>query len=153
MIEINFRQAAEADLPVLISMLADDQLGKTREDSSIPLNPAYGNMFNIIDSDPNNELIVATTATEEVIGMLQITYIPYLTHTGSWRGLIEGVRVHKEYRGRGIGTEMFRWAIEHVRKHPCAMVQLTSNKQRREALHFYQNLGFVASHEGFKLVF
>jgi hypothetical protein len=30
-------------------------------------------------------------------------------------------------------------------------VQLTSNKQRKDAHRFYERLGFVASHEGFKL--
>lgn len=31
------------------------------------------------------------------------------------------------------------------------MLQLTSDKQRPEAIRFYQSLGFIASHEGFKL--
>jgi hypothetical protein len=30
-------------------------------------------------------------------------------------------------------------------------VQLTSDKRRREAIRFYESLGFVASHEGMKL--
>ena len=45
-------------------------------------------MFEVIDNDPNNELMVVEFSGE-VIGMLQLTFIPYLTHLGSWRCLIE----------------------------------------------------------------
>jgi GNAT superfamily N-acetyltransferase len=83
--------------------------------------------------------------------MLQLTFIPYLTHQGSWRALIEGVRVHKDYRSHGIGKALFSWAIERARQRNCRMVQLTTDKARPEALRFYQQLGFQASHEGMKL--
>ena len=83
--------------------------------------------------------------------MLQLTFIPYLTHQGTWRALIEGVRVHKDCRGQGVGRAMFEWAIERARQRGCRMVQLTTAKTRPDALRFYQQLGFVASHEGMKL--
>lgn len=130
-------------------MLADDFLGATREDTSQPVNPSYTDAFNAIDRDPNNELMVAE-CEGVIVGMLQLTFIPYLTHTGSWRCLIEGVRVSTQHRGQGIGTQVFEWAIERAKQRNCALLQLTSNKQRPEAIKFYENLGFVASHEGFK---
>lgn len=46
---------------------------------------------------------------------------------------------------------MFVHAIERARERDCHLVQLTSDKQRPDALRFYEKLGFVASHEGFKL--
>jgi GNAT superfamily N-acetyltransferase len=145
-----FREAVEADLPILVAMLAEDALGASREDPSVPLNPRYLDAFEHIDGDPNNAL----TVVEEngvPVGMLQLTFIPYLTHTGSWRCLIEGVRIHRDHRGRGLGSEFIRWAIERARERGCSMVQLTSDKQRADALRFYESLGFTASHEGFKL--
>ena len=87
----------------------------------------------------------------QLVGMLQLTFIPYLTHTGSRRCLIEGVRIHRDHRGRGLGGEFIRWAIRRARERGCSLVQLTSDKQRPDALRFYESLGFVASHEGFKL--
>ncbi len=147
---IQFRQASAADLPALVQMLADDPLGATREDPGKPLNPAYLNSFQHIDQDPNNELIVAAHA-HDLVAMLQLTFIPYLTHTGSWRCLIEGVRVKRNHRGQGLGQQLFDWAINRARQRGCQLVQLTSDKQRPGAIRFYQNLGFVASHEGFKL--
>ena len=149
--ELAFRQATGNDIDALVAMLADDALGAQREDSSQPLNPAYTQAFAAIEADPNNELVVVE-AGHAIVGMLQLTFIPYLTHRGSWRCLIEGVRIHRDARGQGLGTRFFQWAIERARQRGCALVQLTSDKQRPEAIRFYESLGFVASHEGMKLV-
>ena len=149
---ISFRKSLQADVPDLVKMLADDQLGATREDISHPLNSRYMTMFNEIATDKNNELIVAEI-DHEIVGMLQITFIPYLTHIGSWRCLIEGVRVLKLQRGKGIGTKLIQWAIERAKEKGCAIVQLTSNKERPDAIRFYETLGFKSSHEGLKRQF
>ncbi len=145
-----FREAEQRDIPDLLEMLADDELGKLREDVSTPVNECYLSAFDQICRDPNNELIVVQQG-RQIAGMLQLTFIPYLTHKGSWRCLIEGVRIQKAYRGLGLGTRFFKWAISRAGERDCAIVQLTSDKQRHDALRFYQNLGFEASHEGFKL--
>lgn len=151
-----FRAATLSDLPDILHMLADDQLGTSREDASEPLNPNYLSAFATIDADPNNELIVLehqTPSAQTLVGVLQLTFIPYLTYQGSWRCLVEGVRVRKDYRNQGLGTQMFEWAINRAQQKGCNMVQLTSNKARSNAIRFYESLGFKASHEGFKLVF
>ena len=131
-------------------MLADDQLGSEREDTSQPLNSRYMSMFEQIAKDPNNHLIVAE-ANDKIVGMLQITFIPYLTYKGSWRCLIEGIRIHKMHRGKNLGTKFINWAIDRAKEKDCAIVQLTSDKKRSDAIKFYKRLGFVPSHEGFKL--
>ncbi len=148
--ELRFRNATNDDLESLVALLADDELGSTREDPTLPLNQAYIDAFKAIDNDPNNLLLVATSEGQ-LLGMLQVTFIPYLTHTGSWRCLIEGVRIHKDYRGQGLGEKMFTHAIGVAKTKGCNLVQLTSDKQRQSAIKFYERLGFKASHEGFKL--
>ena len=150
MMDLSFREATKSDLTALVHMLGDDSLGSMREDLSAPMNPKYIEAFNHIESDPNNELIVATL-NDDIVGMVQLTFIPYLTHTGSWRCLIEGVRIHSGYRGKGLGGKLFEWSIQRAKERNCRLVQLTSDKTRTEALKFYESLGFVASHEGFKL--
>jgi len=144
------REAVAADLPQLVAMLADDALGAQREDTSQPLNRAYCSAFQAIERDSNNLLLVAEIE-QSIAAMLQLTFIPYLTHIGSWRCLIEGVRVHSDYRGRQLGRLLLESAIDSARDRGCRIVQLTSDKQRPRALHFYESLGFVATHEGFKL--
>ena len=145
-----YSEAIADDIPGLVNLLFDDKLGVDREDNSVPLNPRYMDAFLSINKDPNNELCVVKN-DDQLVGMLQLTFIPYLTHTGSWRCLIEGVRVHKRYRGQGLGRTFINWAIDRAKEKQCSVVQLTSDKQRPRALQFYQSLGFVASHEGFKL--
>lgn len=147
--ELVYRNAVENDLPALIQMLADDDLGGKREDFSVVLNSNYIAAFNSIESDPNNELIVACY-NNNIIGMLQLTFIPYLTYIGSWRCLIEGVRIHSKHRGQGLGRKTFEWAIARAQAKKCRLIQLTSDKTRIDALRFYESLGFIASHEGFK---
>jgi len=148
---LHFRPAAEADLPDLIAMLADDDLGAERENPAMPPAQGYLDAFAAIDGDPNHELVVVEGPSGSLVGMLQLTFLPYLTHQGSLRCLIEGVRIHADVRGEGLGTEFFSWAIDRARQRGCSMVQLTSDKRRPQALRFYEKLGFVASHEGFKL--
>jgi len=148
--QLVYREATEEDLPTLVAMLAEDPLGAAREDPSSPLNARYLDAFQAIDADPNNSLTVVEENGKPA-GMLQLTFIPYLTHTGSWRCLVEGVRIHRDCRGRGLGSEFIRWAIARARERGCSIVQLTSDKQRPDALRFYESLGFTASHEGFKL--
>ena len=131
-------------------MLADDALGSKRERFEDPLPDSYYLAFEAIEVDPNNELVVAESENR-VVGVLQLTIIPYLTYQGGRRALIEGVRVSSGQRGQGIGKMLFEWAINRARAQGCHMVQLTTDKSRSDAKRFYESLGFVASHEGLKL--
>jgi GNAT superfamily N-acetyltransferase len=110
----------------------------------------YYTAFEAIDTDANNEWIVVAL-DGKVVGVLKMTYIPYITYRGSWRTLIEGVRVDSSLRSSGIGRKLFTWAIEQAQSKGCHVVQLTSDKARPDAIRFYESLGFVASHEGMKL--
>ena len=149
-VAVTFRRATRADLDPIVRMLADDPLGAKRETYVVPLPASYASAFQAIDSDPNQELAVATLG-EEVVGVLQLTFIPSITYRGGWRALIEGVRVDGRMRGRGVGRSFFEWAIARARERGCHVVQLTTDKSRPEAKAFYEGLGFVASHEGMKL--
>lgn len=150
--ELLYRNALENDLATLVQMLGDDDLGDKRETLDMPLNSRYIEAFKSISSDQNNELIVAC-CDDTIVGMLQLTFIPYLTYTGSRRCLVEGVRIQSKHRGQGLGRKLFEWAISRAQEKNCRLIQLTSDKTRTDALRFYESLGFVASHEGFKLHF
>ena len=144
------RDATVADLPAIVAMLADDALGRQREDPSTTLNPKYLDAFKAIEIDVNQVLAVAE-CDGQVTGCLQLTLIPGLSRLGMWRGQIESVRVAADRRGEGIGRRMFEWALEECRMRGCGLVQLTTDKSRGSAFEFYEALGFSASHEGMKL--
>lgn len=146
-----FRQATLDDLPVLVAMLADDPLGAQRETLvDEALDPAYLAAFEAITNDPNHELLLMCE-NNDILGFLQLSFLPSLTYKGSWRAQIEGVRVSKRRRGQGLGKLLIERAILLAEQHECVMVQLTSDKLRPEAIAFYQRLGFIPSHEGMKL--
>lgn len=150
MFVLNFREANEQDLDSIIQLLADDVLGQQRERYENPLPDCYRATFQDIHSDPNNELIVACVR-EEVVGVMQLTFTPYLTYQGGWRATIEGVRTSSTTRGQGIGTKLIKWGIQRAKERGCHLVQLTTDKKREDALRFYEQIGFVATHEGMKL--
>lgn len=150
---IHFRKAERKDVKHIVAMLADDKLGQKREDFRDPLPESYHNAFQHIDADSNQELMVVENEEKEVIGTLQLSFIPYLTYQGGIRAQIEAVRIRKDVRGSGIGEQLFRWAIKRAQERNAHVLQLTTDKKRPDAKRFYEKLGFLASHEGMKLHF
>ena len=150
---MTFRKATIEDVPAIVAMIADDKLGKTREDFQIPLPDKYYQAFENIDADTNQELIVVESENREIIGTLQLSFIQYLTYQGGIRAQIEAVRIRKDQRGTGLGTQLFEWAIERAKQRKAHVLQLTTDKKRPEAISFYKKLGFIDSHEGMKLHF
>jgi GNAT superfamily N-acetyltransferase len=146
-----FRKALQTDLPAIVRLLTDDELGSEREDRIGDLSP-YHNAFLDINADPNQFLCVVE-GEGQVVGTLQLTFIPGLSRGGAKRGQIEAVRVARDRRNEGIGRAMFNWAIEQCRAQSCALVQLTTDNARADAHRFYESLGFEASHVGYKLRF
>jgi GNAT superfamily N-acetyltransferase len=145
------RRAEPADLPAIVDLLAADQLGATRDGVRTDADlQAYRQAFGEIDRDPAHVLVVAEAAGR-IVGTMQLSYIPGLARRGALRAQIEAVRVHQDYRGRGLGHAMLTWAISQARQRGCALVQLTTDKSRTDAHRFYERLGFTASHEGMKL--
>ena len=146
--DLEIRAAGSDDVAAIVAMLADDPLGAQRE-SPDDLAP-YLTALERLSADPNQHLMVAVREGR-VVGTLQLTVIPGLSRRGSTRSIIEGVRVHADERGSGLGTRFVEWAVEESRRENCQLVQLTSDTTRTDAHRFYERLGFVASHVGFKL--
>ncbi|WP_405937758.1 GNAT family N-acetyltransferase [Streptomyces sp. NBC_00726] len=148
MSDLEIRRATAADLAEIVALLADDPLGAQRE-SPDDLAPYRAALRRLAD-DPNQHMMVAVRE-ERVVGTLQLTVIPGLSRRGSTRSVIEGVRIHADERGSGLGTRLIQWAVDESRRQGCQLVQLTSDMSRTDAHRFYERLGFVASHVGFKL--
>ena len=142
------RRAIEADVPTIVALLADDELGAKRESPGDI--ESYLAAFAAIDADLH-QLLVAAELDGEIAGTLQLTFIRGLSHRGAIRAQIEAVRIAASLRGRGYGTTLIEWAIEEARRRNCYLVQLTSNNSRLDAHRFYTRLGFTQSHAGFKL--
>jgi len=146
--DLIIRPATEDDIGAIVNLLADDPLGSKREttDDLAPYNAAYA----CIAADPGQHLVVAERAGR-IVGTLQLTVIPGLSRRGATRSIIEGVRVASTERGSGLGTTLLEWAVRQSRRLGVDLVQLTSDATRTDAHRFYERLGFVQSHVGFKL--
>lgn len=147
---LTYRLAASADLPFIVGLIDKNSVVDSGEDLAHPDGPGYRAAFDTIAADPNQNLYIAEDEGTRV-GTFQLTFIPGISRRGTWRALIEGVYIAAGFRNRGYGSQMMRFAIERCRERCCGIVQLTSNKARKDAHRFYERLGFVASHEGFKL--
>lgn len=148
--ELRFRRAIAADLGAIVAMLADDVIGLSRESLSPAVAKRYRDAFDEIDTDPNQFLCVVEEG-RQIVGTLQLTFIPGLSRAGTKRGQIEAVRIVSDRRGDKLGEAMFAWAIDECRARGCSLVQLTTDKARPDAHRFYDRLGFEPTHIGYKL--
>ena len=144
---LSVREARIEDLGAIVDLLADDVLGARREGGDLA---PYAAAFARITADPHQVQAVAELGGQ-VVGTLQLSIIPSLTRRGTTRAQIEGVRTLSTLRGKGIGEALFGWALAQARSRGAGLVQLTSDAGRGNAHRFYERLGFVASHVGFKL--
>ncbi len=147
---VTFRSAIRNDVPAIVRLLADDELGSQREQVREPLPPSYYAAFEQINSDANHQLVIAESSGQ-VIGTLHLIFLPSLSYQGGLRAQIESVRVDRKCRSIGIGSEMMRWAIECAKERGAHIMQLTTHKSRQDAHRFYERLGFEGSHLGMKL--
>jgi len=148
--DVVFRLATRNDLPSIVHLLADDELGRQRERDDDPLPESYSIAFEKISSDPNHELIVAEL-NGRVLGTLHLMFLPSISYQGGLRAQVESVRVGTEYRSQGVGREMMKWAIKRARQHGAHVLQLTTHLSRKDAHRFYERLGFKGMHLGMKL--
>lgn len=148
--DLVIRDAVETDLPFIVGLIASDPVAAARDPEAPGDAAAQIEGLRAIDADANHRLLVVERAGTPV-GSFQISFIPGVARGGAWRGQIEAVRVAPSHQGQGIGQAMMRWAIEQCRDRGCALVQLTSDRNRADAHRFYERLGFAASHSGFKL--
>lgn len=148
--EIIFRNAMRTDVPSMVRLLADDELGRLRERYENPIRESYYSAYELIHADPNHELIVAEL-NGEVIGTLHLMFLPSLSFQGGLRAQVESVRVDTRHQNQGIGSQMMKRAIERAKDRKAHIVQLTTHRSRADAHRFYERLGFQGTHLGMKL--
>ena len=150
--EVTLRNATEADLDALMTLLSDDPISAARGDVAAPADrPQYAEALRSIVDDTANALLVAEDPDGQLVGTLQLTRIPGMARRGATRLLVEAVRVSSALRSGGIGSALMRWVTDVAAPAlGTPLVQLTSDAARTDAHRFYERLGFTGSHVGFK---
>ncbi|MCK1297132.1 GNAT family N-acetyltransferase [Bradyrhizobium sp. 24] len=149
---VSIRPARREDVAAIVTMLADDHLGRARERVEDPLPASYYEAFARVERDQNIQLVVAESEGR-VVGCLQLAILPGLSSQGGRRGLLEDVRVASDCRSRGIGEQLVQWAVTEAKARGCNLVELLTHQTRTDAQRFYKRLGFTASHVGMTVRF
>ena len=148
--DMRFRFAERSDVPSIITLLADDPIGASREQANGPDMSVYFDAFEEMTAQGGNAYLLAIERDDTIVGCVQITLIPGLSRSGTKRAQLEGIRVAESARGQGVGRRMMEEAHEIARQQGCGLVQLTSDQARTDALRFYTSMGYVNSHCGLK---
>jgi GNAT superfamily N-acetyltransferase len=147
------RPAEEAELGRIVELLVLGAVpgGPPSTEDPGDLGPYRAAWRAIADGTDGGVVLVATLAGE-VVGVCQLIVFRHLQAHGGLCAEVESVHVHPDHRGTGVGGALLREVIERARALGCYRVQLTSNTGRPDAHRFYERLGFVPSHVGFKLL-
>lgn len=96
-------------------------------------------MREMLNSANTNILVARVLESQKIIGMITVIIyrIPYIK-----KSYIEDFIIDKNYRGQGIGTELFKQALNLAKEKGAAYVDFTSNPKRIEGNKLYEKLGF-----------
>lgn len=141
------RSARPSDLQAIVECIVGGALVAGNDDPT-DLEPYRGALAEA--QVPPSDVLVAEV-DGAVVGTCQLIVFRHLQMRGARCAELESVHVRRELRGHGIGTQLASAAIERARALGCHRVQLTSNLARTDAHRFWERMGFVRSHAGFKL--
>ena len=148
--DVKIRKATLNDLGAVVDLTVNGKTSAPFRDADTVLPEHYLAAFEAISVDTNNELVVAEM-DNNIVGTMQLTFIPGLSYQGSVRMHVEGVVVSAKHRNCGIGTHLMEYATLNARRKGCCVVQLMTPKRRAKAHRFYRRLGFALTHKGTKL--
>ena len=140
-------RAGKEDVAQIIALLSDDEIGEEREGGEAA---QYEAAHAVLSRDQAHYLAVVRLEDGSIIGTMQVTILPGLTRSGATRLQIEGLRVARAYRSRGIGSSMLAWAHDYGRARGATLAQVTTDYQRDAARRFYTRLGYETQHVGLK---
>lgn len=148
-LQATVREATPLDVPHIVQLPWDDEIGQEREAISPDTLHRYREAFEAITTDPRSKVLVAVD-NDAVIGCVHLTCIAGLSYRGAWRCLIEELRVAREARRRGVGRLLMQAAEAQAGLLGCALVELFVHENRAEAQAFYRCLGFSGTHRGYR---
>ncbi|WP_284179021.1 GNAT family N-acetyltransferase [Rhabdaerophilum sp. SD176] len=140
--------ALAADLPALVQILAEDEVGGKGDAWTNDLAPGYRAAFEAILANPDHRVIVARHEGR-VLGFVHLYFLRGLPSHGRLKVVLNSVFVAAAARGMGVGARLVAAAEAIARQGGATEVTLTSGKKRVDAHRFYRNLGYEQRHEGF----
>lgn len=134
-------QATIEDLPQLVDLLYDLF---SHEGDFIPDRAKQEHGLRLILEQPSRGRIFVYRWNNMILGMVNLLFT-ISTAEGGFVVLLEDVIVHREYRGRGVGSQLLKHAIEYAKKKEFLRVTLLTDRLNAEGLEFFSKLGFFKS--------
>jgi GNAT superfamily N-acetyltransferase len=148
------RPASAADLPAVLTILAETEAERPREAAPVPAEPSDRQEAAWERVMATTDLTVYLAETEnEAVGTASMMLMPHVTYDCRPTAFIEAVVVKYAHRRRGVATLLLQQALNDARAASCLKVQLLSHKRHVSdgAHHLYQTMGFIPEAEGFRL--
>jgi GNAT superfamily N-acetyltransferase len=130
------RAASEADLPSILALYVE-----VEDDGRVLSIEKARSIFARMQSYPDYKVYVAMLSGS-IVGTFALLIMDNLAHMGALSGVVEDVVVHRDWRGKGVGKQMMRFAMDRCRERGCYKLALSSNLRREAAHRFYDALGF-----------
>lgn len=146
---VSIRRAREEDLPQLIALFEQDDLGGHGDTSHEDAFSDYLRAFHVIDQSLNEYIYVAELEGE-VVASFQLAFLRTLRGRGGLTGIIEAVHTRPDVRRQGIGLKLLDFAVAEAKRRECRLVQITHRADREEIRSFYEKAGFSADYIGFR---
>ena len=146
--KVSVRDARAPDIPrvvELLGQLAEDPAQEDYAASKRDYEQAYSDMI----ADPRQRLFVVE-AGGRIVGTAVLVIVPNLSHRGTRWATVENVVVDETMRGRGYGERLMAHLETAARRARCYKIVLTSNNHRTDAHRFYERIGYVATHRGYR---
>jgi GNAT superfamily N-acetyltransferase len=136
-VKIEIREARESDLPLVLPLY-----GELGLDNGEVLSLAEAQrLFRGMGSYPDYRLYLVVHEGA-IIGVFALLIMENLGHLGKPSAVLEDMVVTGEWQRKGVGRQMIAFALASSREKGCYKLSLSSNKERREAHRFYEDLGF-----------
>jgi GNAT superfamily N-acetyltransferase len=135
-VKLEIRAATEADLPSILALYVD-----VEDDGRVLSIEQARSVFTRMRSYPDYTVYVAMLGGS-IVGTFALLIMDNLAHMGARSGVLEDVVVQRDCRGKGVGKQMVRFAMDRCREKGCYKLALSSNLKREAAHRFYDGLGF-----------
>lgn len=130
---VSIRAARGSDAPALVPLYAD---------WDHPADAAVVEAVLAAWSGHEDRVILVAEVGGELAGMAAVTAVPHLSNPGRGARLV-GLVVGRAHRRRGVASALLRAAEQQARWWGCDQVELTSNRSRTDAHHFYPACGYA----------
>ncbi len=129
------RNGTREDVDALVVLLKE--LFSVEADFTFDPEKQRHGMQLLLDGCGKHRCIRVAEANRCVIGMATIQTL-ISTAEGGAVGLVEDVVVRKEWRGKGVGSELLRSIVDWAEKRGLLRLQLLADKNNISAINFYK---------------